>query len=77
MSMSNKLVMLKGFDRNNREFTAFLICNDKQNKEIKEAKSVGNSLNLNEFDIIYVMKGHNVDEETQSNIGEFYNIYSN
>jgi hypothetical protein len=42
-----KLVMVQGFDRHHKEFTAFVLCNEQQSKQIEKAKSGLESLNLN------------------------------
>ena len=67
-----KLVMVQGFDRHHKEFTAFVLCNEQQSKQIEKAKSGLESLNLNELNIIYKTVGHNIDAQAQHDIQEYY-----
>jgi len=67
-----KLVMVQGFDRHHKEFTAFVLCNEQQSKQIEKAKSGLESLNLNELNIIYKTIGHNIDAQAQHDIQEYY-----
>lgn len=67
-----KLVMVQGFDRHHKEFTAFVLCNEQQSKQIENAKSGLESLNLNELNIIYKTIGHNIDAQAQHDIQEYY-----
>jgi len=69
----DKLVMVQGFDRYHKEFTAFILCNEQQSKQIENAKlGLVESLNLNELNIIYKTSGHNVDAQAQHDIQEYY-----
>ena len=68
----DKLVMVQGFDRHHKEFTAFVLCNEQQSKQIEKAKSGLESLNLNELNIIYKTIGHNIDAQAQHDIQEYY-----
>ena len=68
----DKLVMVQGFDRHHKEFTAFVLCNEQQSKQIEKAKSGLESLNLNELNIIYKTVGHNIDAQAQHDIQEYY-----
>ena len=67
-----KLVMVQGFDRHHKEFTAFVLCNEQQSKQIEKAKSGLESLNLNKLNIIYKTIGHNIDAQAQHDIQEYY-----
>jgi hypothetical protein len=67
-----KLIMVQGFDRHHKEFTAFVLCDEQQSEAIEKAKSYAVSLNLKNLNIIYTMPGHNVDEKTQHDIQEYY-----
>ena len=60
--------MVQGFDRHHKEFTAFVPCNEQQSKQIENAKSGLESLNLNELNIIYKTIGHNIDAQAQHDI---------
>ena len=68
----DKLVMVQGFDRHHKEFTAFVLCNEQQSKQIEKAKLGLESLNLNELNIIYKTIGHNIDAQAQHDIQEYY-----
>jgi hypothetical protein len=68
----DKLVMVQGFDRHHKEFTAFVLCNEQQSKQIEKAKLGLESLNLNELNIIYKTVGHNIDAQAQHDIQEYY-----
>ncbi len=72
MSKSKKLVMVKGLDRGNKEFTAFVLCDEEQNKKIQEAKSGKGSFDLSELNVIHVMEGHYLDYQIQNDISEYY-----
>lgn len=66
-----QLVMVQGFDRHHKEFTAFVLCNEQQSKQIEKAKGGLESLNLNELNIIYKTFGHNIDAQAQHDIQEY------
>lgn len=69
----DKLVMVQGFDRHHKEFTAFVLCNKEQSEQIEKAKSgLIESFNLNELNVIYKTFGHNVDTQIQDDIQEYY-----
>lgn len=72
-SVKEKLVMVQGYDRNDKAFTAFVLCDDQQSIQIQNAKAnTSEPFDLTELHVIHSMAGHNIDEKTQHDIQEYY-----
>ena len=64
--------MVQGFDRQHKEFTAFVLCDKAQSEAIENAKIGAGSFDLNELNIIYTLAGHDIDAKTQHDVEEYY-----
>jgi hypothetical protein len=66
------LVMVQGTDRNQKEFTAFVICNDDENYEISNANKNNKTLDLSKLNVIYKTMGHDIDQKKYDDIQNYY-----
>jgi len=71
MEINNKyaLQLIKGFDKNNIKFTAFIII--KNNELINK----GVNIDLTKTNIIYKIKGWNINQEIIDSVIEYANKY--
>ena len=53
--------MKKGFDKLNKEFTAFVQCNDQQYEIVQSANFNAKKFDLTKLDIIYTIQYHNIN----------------
>ena len=66
-----KLLMIKGFDKLNKEFTSFVLCDNSQYEIIQNAKSGTKTLDLTNLDVIHTISGHNVDNKILHDVQEY------
>jgi len=71
MEINNKynLQLIKGFDKNNIKFTAFIIV---KNNELIDK---GVNIDLTKTNIIYKIKGWNINQEIIDSVIEYANKY--
>ena len=67
-----RLMMVQGLDRQRKEFTAFVLCNQEQIQVLEKAQLSSETFNLQDLNIIYTTAGHDIDAKTQQDIREYY-----
>jgi hypothetical protein len=64
--------IVKGYDKNNIPFSAFLLLSDEEN--INFDNTTNNKIDLTKYNIIHKMIGHNVDKKIIENINEYIKL---
>ena len=67
--IKHHIKMYKGYDKNNKPFTAICLLSDEEQKELSN-KFNGN-INLLKYNIIYKQFGHNINKKIIDDIKEY------
>jgi hypothetical protein len=69
---SSHIRMLKGYDKNNRPFTAFCLLTNQQQKELSSDISCGIRFDLTKYKVFYQMEGHHISQQFIDDFKEFF-----
>jgi hypothetical protein len=63
--------MLKGYERNNRPFTAFCLLTNQQHQKLSSDISCGIRFDLTKYNVLYQMEGHHISQQFINDFKEF------